>query len=205
MFAGATDTSSATIEFAMSEMIRSPRVMEKAQVEVRQALKGKKIIGEADIQELRYLKMVIKETLRLHPPAPLLLPRECREDCEINGYKIPVKTKVIVNAWAINRDPEYWDDAETFKPERFINSPIEYVGPNLEYIPFGAGRRICPGILFGLADLELPLAQFLYHFNWKLPDDNMKPEDLDMTEIFGAAVKKRNNLYLIATPYTHSP
>ncbi|KAM7530861.1 hypothetical protein LguiB_034271 [Lonicera macranthoides] len=200
MFAAGTDTSSATIEWAMSEMIRNPRAMEKAQAELRQALKGKEVIHESDIQGLGYLKLVIKETLRLHPPAPLVL-RECREECEIDGYIIPINTKVIVNAWAIGRDLEYWKDAESFYPERFEDSEVDVLGNNYEYIPFGAGRRMCPGITFALASVELPLAHLLYHFNWKLPN-GMKPGDLDMSETFGIAAERRNNLYLIATHHT---
>ncbi|KAM7525298.1 hypothetical protein LguiA_015200 [Lonicera macranthoides] len=200
MFIAGTDTSSNVMEWAMSEMIKNPRVMDKAQAELRQVLKGKDVIHESDIQDLIYLKMVIKETLRLHTPVPLLLPRECREQCKIDGYDIPMKTKVIVNAWAIGRDPEYWDDGESFLPERFENSSIDIVGSNYEYMPFGAGRRMCPGATFGLANIELPLAQLLYHFDWKLPH-GMKPGDLDMSESFGAVVRKKDELYLIATPH----
>ncbi|XP_058196848.1 premnaspirodiene oxygenase-like isoform X2 [Rhododendron vialii] len=200
IFCAGTDTSSTTIDWAMSEMVRNRRVMEKTQAEVRQVLRGKKRICEADIRELKYLKLVIKETLRLHPPAPLLLPRERREQIEMDGYLIPVKTNLIVNAWAIGRDPEYWVDAEIFSPERFDNSPVDFIGTDLQYIPFGAGRRVCPGISFGLANVELPLAQLLYHFNWNL-SNGTKPEDLDMTETFGASVRRISDLHLIATPY----
>ncbi|KAM7481479.1 hypothetical protein LguiB_006062 [Lonicera macranthoides] len=200
MFSAGTDTSSTTIEWAISELIRNPRVMEKAQAELRCALNGKKTINEADIQGLTYLKLVIKETLRLHPPLPLILPRECREQREIGGYTIPIKTKVIVNTWAIGRDPEYWHNAENFEPERFEESNVDFTGNSLEYIPFGAGRRMCPGIAFGLANVEIFLAQLLYHFDWKLPI-RMKPKDLDMGETFGATVKRKNDLYLIAEPY----
>lgn len=102
----------------MAKMIRNPRVMQKAQDEVRKAVKGKKRVHETDIQGLSYLKLVIKETLRgCTQLLPLLLQRECREQCEIDGYIIPIKTKVIVNAWAIERDPQYWDNAECFEPE----------------------------------------------------------------------------------------
>ncbi|KAI8549152.1 hypothetical protein RHMOL_Rhmol06G0004400 [Rhododendron molle] len=200
IFSAGTETSSTTIEWAMSELVRSQRVMKKTQAELRQVLRGKKRICEADLRELKYLKLVIKETLRLHPPAPLLVPRECREQAEIDGYLIPIKTKVIVNAWAIGRDPEYWNDAEKFLPERFDNSPINFIGNDFQYIPFGAGRRICPGMSFGLANVELPLAQLLFHFNWKLPN-GANPEDLDMTETFGATARRISYLHLIATPY----
>ncbi|XP_019179448.1 PREDICTED: premnaspirodiene oxygenase-like [Ipomoea nil] len=203
MFSAGTETSASTTEWAMSEMLRNPGVMEKAQAELREVVKGKDKIQEIDVKELKYLKMVIKETLRLHPPIPLLLPRECREEREIEGYVIPPKTKVIVNAWAINRDPEHWKDPESFKPERFRdnNDGMEYMtgGQNMEFIPFGGGRRVCPGIAFGLANVELPLANLLYHFRWKLPDGT-KPADVDMTEVFGASSKRKNNLFLIATP-----
>ncbi|KAK2989565.1 hypothetical protein RJ640_018327 [Escallonia rubra] len=200
MFSGGTDTSSTIIEWAISEMIRHPTVMEKAQAELRQALGKKKIIYEADIRGLSYLKLVIKETLRLHPASPFL-PRECREQCEIDGYIIPKKTRVIVNVWAIGTDPEYWHNAEQFQPERFENNSIEFTGSNLEYIPFGAGRRMCPGLGFGLANVELPLAQLLYHFNWNLPVGS-QPEELDMSETFGASVGRKYDLRLIATPHS---
>lgn len=181
-------------------MMRNPRVMEKAQVEVRKAFKGKKLIEDSDMEQLGCLKLVIKETLRLHPPAPLLIPRECRENCKINGYDIPIKTQVLVNAWAIGRDPNHWYDAERFVPERFEDRNIDYGGTSLEYIPFGAGRRICPGIAFGLANIELPLASLLYHFDWALPY-GMKPEDLDLTEIMGVTARRNENLCLIPKPY----
>ncbi|KAK3028969.1 hypothetical protein RJ639_039996 [Escallonia herrerae] len=197
MFSAGTDTSSTTIEWAMVVMIRNPRVMEKAQAKVRQAFGQKKTIVETDIQELSYLNLVIKETLRLHTPLPLLVPRECREERKIGGYNIPMKTKVFVNAWAMGRDPDYWHDAETFIPERFEKSPLDFAGNNLEYIPFGAGRRMCPGVSLGLANVEWPLAALLYHFNWKLPS-GIKAEDLDMTETVGAIAGRKQNLNLIA-------
>ncbi|KVH89318.1 cytochrome P450 [Cynara cardunculus var. scolymus] len=181
MFTGGTDTSAMTIEWAMSEMMKNPNVMEKAQKEVRETFKGKKTIVEADLEDLVYLKLIIKETLRLHPPLPLLLPRECIEQCQIDGYDIPLKTKVIVNAFACAVDPEYWDDAESFKPERFDKSSVDFMGTNFEFVPFGAGRRMCPGITFGLISIEFALAQMLYYFNWQLPS-GLSPKDVDMTE-----------------------
>ncbi|XP_071720159.1 premnaspirodiene oxygenase-like [Rutidosis leptorrhynchoides] len=198
MFAAGTDTSSVATEWAMSELIRSPRVMKKAQAEVRQVLKGKTKIHESDIQDLVYLKLVIKETLRLHPPSPLLLPRECREKCEISGYEIPVKTQVIINTWKMGRDPEYWVDPESFMPERFSDNSISMMGTDFEYLPFGSGRRMCPGMSLGLANVELPLATLLYHFDWKLP---MSDQDLDMSEQFGTTLKRKHDLILVPTPY----
>ncbi|KAJ7960906.1 Cytochrome p450 [Quillaja saponaria] len=160
IFSGGSETTSTTLEWAMSELLRNPRVMQEAQA-------------------------------------------ECSERCEINGYEIPVKTKVIVNAWAIGRDPKNWSEAERFIPERFLNSSVDYKGADYEYIPFGAGRRICPGITFAIANIELPLANLLYHFDWKLPN-GMKLEALDMTESFGLSVGRKNELCLIPNLY-HFP
>lgn len=196
-----TDTSSGIIEWAMSEMIRNPRVLHKAQQEVRRVLKTHKSVDETDIENLIYLKQVIAETIRMYPSAPLLLPRECREQCDIDGYTIPIKTKVIVNAWAIGRDPYSWNKAEVFEPERFESQSINFNGTNFNYIPFGAGRRMCPGLVSGLANVELHLAQLLLHFDWKLPS-GIKSEDLDMSEMFGATIRRNHALMLIATPHT---
>ncbi|XP_050218062.1 cytochrome P450 71D445-like [Mercurialis annua] len=200
VFSGGSETSSTTVEWIMSELLKDPRVMEKAQQEVRKVFRKEGNVDESRIHELNYLKLVIKETLRLHPPLPLVLPRECRESCVINDYDIPVNSKIIVNAWAIGRDPNYWKEAEKFYPERFQDSPIDIKGTDYEFLPFGAGRRICPGILFGMSNVEFPFAQLLYHFDWKLPD-GVKPETFDMAEDFGVVVKRKNDLYSIATPY----
>ncbi|XP_038685222.1 cytochrome P450 71D9-like [Tripterygium wilfordii] len=200
IFIAGTDTSAITLEWAMSELLKNPRVIAKAQTEVREVFDKKGYVDEAGLEELEFLRAVIKETLRLHPPGPLLAPRECRERCQINGYEIPEKTHIIINAWAIGRDPNYWIEAERFYPERFLDSSIDYKGNNFEYLPFGAGRRMCPGISFGIANIELPLAQLLYHFDWKLPD-NIKQEDLDMTECFGIVVTRKSDLVLIPIPY----
>ncbi|KAE9604210.1 putative premnaspirodiene oxygenase [Lupinus albus] len=176
IFGAGTDTSAATVEWAMAELIKNPKAREKVQAEIREAFKGKETIYERDLSSLSYLKSVIKETMRLHPPAPFLVPRECRQECKIGEYEIPIKTRVIVNAWAIARDPNYWYDAD---------------------------KRMCPGSSLGMAIIELPLAALLYHFDWELPN-GMKPEELDMSEDFGSAVAKKNNLYLIPTPYNYS-
>ncbi|KAG4923801.1 hypothetical protein JHK87_049341 [Glycine soja] len=197
MFGGGTQTSSTTITWAMAEMIKNPRVIKKVHAEVREVFGGK--VGhpdESDMENLKYLKSVVKETLRLHPPGPLLLPRQCGQACEINGYYIPIKSKVIINAWAIGRDPNHWSEAERFYPERFIGSSVDYQGNSFEYIPFGAGRRICPGLTFGLTNVEFPLALLMYYFDWKLPNE-MKNEDLDMTEAFGVSARRKDDLCLI--------
>ncbi|XP_058782207.1 cytochrome P450 71D9-like [Vicia villosa] len=200
VFGAGGETSASTIDWAMAEMIRDPRIMKKAQAELREVFKMKGRVDENCLNELNYLKSVVKETLRLHPPAPLLLPRECGDACEINGFHIPIKTKVIINAWAIARDQNYWTEPERFYPERFIDSAIDYKGSNFEYIPFGAGRRICPGITFGLRNVDLTLAMLLYHFDWKLPSGN-KGEELDMTEQFGLTVRRKDDLFLLPSVY----
>ncbi|PIA58213.1 hypothetical protein AQUCO_00500269v1 [Aquilegia coerulea] len=193
MFIAGTDTSSTVIEWIFTELLRNPRVMEKAQAEVRQIFSGKKKIDQADIDKLNYLRLVIKESLRLHPPTPLLVPRECRERCEMEGYEIPKGSKRSGN----------WKDPESFEPERFQDLSIDYRGTNFKYIPFGAGRRICPGILFGIANVELPLALLLYHFDWKFAN-GVKPDELDMTEEFSMVVRRKENLYVIPTSYNPS-
>ncbi|KAK7387154.1 hypothetical protein VNO78_27703 [Psophocarpus tetragonolobus] len=196
IFGGGSGTSAKTSEWAMSELVKNPRAMEKAQAEVRSVFGEKGHVDEANFHELKYLKSVIKETLRLHIPVPLLLPRECSERCEINGYEIPTKSKVIVNAWAIGRDPNYWIEAEKFCPERFLDSIVDYKGADFQFIPFGAGRRMCPGSTFGITNVELLLANLLFHFDWKMPNGN-RPEELDMTESFGLSVRRKHDLYLI--------
>ncbi|XP_065862562.1 premnaspirodiene oxygenase-like [Euphorbia lathyris] len=197
IFIAGSETSSTTVEWAMAEMLKNPGVMEKAQAEVRQVFSEKGYVDEAKLGELNYLKLVIKEALRLHPPLPLLLPRESQDECDIYGFHIPKNTKLFVNAWAIGRDPKHWKEAEKFNPERFSEGAlIDYKGGNFELIPFGSGRRVCPGITFGVLNVELPLANLLYHFDWKLKDE-MKAEDLDMDEAFGVTVKRENDLNLI--------
>nr|P0DO13.1 RecName: Full=Sarpagan bridge enzyme; Short=RsSBE; AltName: Full=Cytochrome P450 71AY4 [Rauvolfia serpentina] len=191
-----TLSSAAIVEWCMSEMIKNPRVMKKAQDEVRQVLKDKKTVSGSDLAKLEYVKMVVKESVRLHPPAPLLFPREVREDFEMDGMIIPKKSWVIINYWAVGTDPKTWHDAVKYEPERFSNSSVDFYGSHFELIPFGAGRRICPGILFGTTNVELLLASFLYHFDWKLPG-GMKPEELDMNELFGAGCVRENPLCLI--------
>ncbi|KAL3625447.1 hypothetical protein CASFOL_030901 [Castilleja foliolosa] len=199
MFSAGTDTSSTTIDWAMAELMRNPRVMAKVQIEIREAFKGKTTIEDIDVQALKYMKLVIKETLRLHPPITLL-PRACREECKVNGYTIPLESQVMVNVWSMGRDPEYWPEPESFKPERFESNHVDFLGNNFEYIPFGAGRRICPGMGFGLANVELPLAQLLYYFDWGMPG-GLSPDDIDMTEGEALSVSRKNALFLVPTVY----
>ncbi|MBA0681258.1 hypothetical protein Goari_023076 [Gossypium aridum] len=199
MFSAGSETSSITVEWTMAELLKNPGIMEKAKNEVRRVFTGKGYVDEGSIHELKYVKAVIKESIRLHPAVPLVL-RECREDCRLDGYNIPAKFKVLVNAGAIGKDPKHWDNAETFCPERFLDNSIDFKGTDFKYIPFGAGRRICPGISFALSNIELPIANLLYHFDWKLPN-GMKPEDLDMTEALGLSIRRKHELFAIPIAY----
>ncbi|XP_015166929.1 cytochrome P450 71D7-like [Solanum tuberosum] len=196
MFTAGTETSSTTIIWALSELMKHPKIMAKAQSEVIQAFKEKIDFDEEDLDNLPYLKLVIKETLRLH--APSIVNRECREATIIDGCTIPAKATILVNTWAIGRDPEVWDDPESFIPERFENSTIDYLGNNYEYLPFGAGKWIWPGMQFGLANVKQPLARLLYHFDCGLPCGTSTPKDLDMSEKSGLSAAKEKDLYLIA-------
>ena len=155
--------------------------MKKAQEEITNHVGNKGKVAESDLEELPYLKMIVKETLRLQPPGPLLLPRETISNFKIEGYHFYPKTMVQVNVWAIGRDLTCWTDLEEFIPERFSESSIDYKGQHFEFLPFGAGRKICPRLNMGVKTVELALANLLYHFNWKL-QNGMKEEDLDMEE-----------------------
>ncbi|QHO31891.1 hypothetical protein S83_026497 [Arachis hypogaea] len=194
MFLGATDSSSITLEWTFSELLKKPSTMKKVQEEVRQVVGNKSMIDENDINQMKYLKCVIKEALRLHPPLPILVPRQTTSNSKIKGYDIPSKTTVYLNVWAIHRDPELWKDPEEFIPERFESNQIDFKGQDFQYIPFGSGRRGCPGMSFGLASTEYILANLLYWFDWKLPIN----EDIDMTEMSGISVSKKVPLHLEA-------
>ncbi|CAN1169640.1 Desmethyl-deoxy-podophyllotoxin synthase [Linum perenne] len=200
IFLAGSDTSSTLVEWVMSELMKNPLVMQKAQKEVRQLFDEQGKVDESRLDELHYLQLIIKETFRLHPIAPLFLPRECRETVVVNGYLIPEKTRVTINAWAIGRDPRHWTNPDEFIPERFVDSSLDYKGHDFQFLPFGSGRRVCPGIQFGIAVVELLLANLLYHFDWKLPGE-MKPRDLDMDEVFGSTVGRKNDLILVPIPY----
>ncbi|XP_048141861.1 premnaspirodiene oxygenase-like [Rhodamnia argentea] len=200
MIGGGSETSSTTLIWAMSEMLKNPKVMARAQNEIRRILKGKDRVRESDMEELDYLKCVIKETLRMHPPAPLI-PRTAREGCKVEGYDIPMNSRVLINAYAMGRDPSYWTNPDKFEPERFIKSSVDYKGVHYQFLPFGSGRRVCPGIAFATAGVELILASLLYHYDWK-PANGQASEQIDMTEVFGATVGRKDDLYVIASPWS---
>uniref|UniRef100_A0A0E0J196 Cytochrome P450 n=1 Tax=Oryza nivara TaxID=4536 RepID=A0A0E0J196_ORYNI len=164
-FAGGIDTTAITAIWIMSELTRNPRVMQKAQAEVRNTVKNKPLVDEEDIQNLKYLEMIIKENFRLHPPWTLLVPRQTMQPCLIGGYNVPSGTRVFINIWAMGRDPMIWDNPEEFYPERFEDRNIDFRGSHFELVPFGSGRRICPGIAMAVASLELVVANLLYCFD----------------------------------------
>ncbi|XP_048230353.1 cytochrome P450 71B36 [Ricinus communis] len=179
LFVAGVYTGAVTLIWAMAELARNPEIMKNAQEEVRNVAGNRERVAESDIDDLHYLKMVIKETLRLHPPAPLLLPREVISNFKINGCDIYPKSLIHVNVWAIGRDPNYWKDPEDFFPERFIDSFIDFKGQHFELLPFGAGRRGCPALHMGTVLIELALANLLYCFDWKLPNG---VQDINMEE-----------------------
>lgn len=199
MFAAGTDTTFITLDWGMTELIMNPIVMKKAQAEVRSVVGDRKTVLETDLAQLHYVKAVVKEIFRLHPPAPVLVPRESMEEVTIDGYNIPAKTRFFVNAWAIGRDPESWENPEVFEPDRFLGSTIDFKGQDFELIPFGAGRRSCPAITFGTATVELALAQLLHSFDWELPP-GIGINDLDMTEVFGITMHRVSHLVVVAKP-----
>ena len=201
MFVGASDTTSTGLEWLMAELVRNPRVMKKAQEEVRKIVGNKPKINMNDIIKMEYLNFVIKENLRLHPSAPLLLPRETSASVEVGGYHVPAKTRVFINAWAIQRDPNIWEKPEEFIPERFENNPFDFIGQDFELVVFGGGRRGCPGMMFGMASMEYMVANLLYWFDWKLFGNGSPTlsEDLDMSEVY--SVSKKSALHVLAMPY----
>ncbi|KAJ0972126.1 hypothetical protein J5N97_020085 [Dioscorea zingiberensis] len=203
LFIAGTDTGTLVLEWGMAELMKNPKVRRKAQDELRSSTLGasKQKVEESDLHRLKYLKQVVKEILRLHPPAAFLLPREARQDCTINGaHEIPCKTRVMVNVWAIGRDPEKWEEPEKFMPERFENSSVDYKGQNFELLPFGSGRRGCPGVGLGSVVVELALANLLHGFDWEMPE-GVKEEELDMEESFGIVLRRKSPLLLKPIPY----
>ncbi|XP_076946703.1 germacrene A acid 8-beta-hydroxylase-like [Bidens hawaiensis] len=197
MLTAGTSSSSMTIEWAFCEMMRNPEIMKKAQSEVRAVVKGG-TITEADVQMMNYMKLVVKETMRLHG-VPILLPRENPEDCVVDGYHIPARTRILVNAWACATDPNIWENPHRFIPERFENSSIGFSGSDFEFLPFGAGRRMCPGMNFGLGTVEYVIASLLHRFDWKLPE-GVKPGDLDMRELTTISTVPTNPLHIVPIP-----
>lgn len=201
MFTAGTDTTTSTLEWAMAELLHNTKTLKKVQSELRRTITPGKKLDERDIENLPYLKAVIKETLRLHPPLPFLVPHMAMDACQMLGYYIPKETQVLVNVWAIGRDPKTWEDPLEFKPERFLEPNMrDYKGHHYEFIPFGSGRRMCPAVPLASRVLPLALGSLLLSFDWVLAD-GMKPEDMDMTERMGITLRKAVPLTVIPVPF----
>uniref|UniRef100_A0A0D9V067 Cytochrome P450 n=1 Tax=Leersia perrieri TaxID=77586 RepID=A0A0D9V067_9ORYZ len=190
IFGAGSETSSTTLGWAIAELIRNPKAMHKATAEVRHALASDGAVSEAALGELHYLN------LGNIPAAPT---GAASSATRVPGI-VPAVTQVLVNVWALGHDERYWPDhpPDEFQPERFNNgeaAAADFRGTNFELLPFGAGRRMCPGLAFGLANVELPLASLLFHFDWEVPG-LANPADLDMTETFGITVRRKSDLLL---------
>nr|UFQ43029.1 cytochrome P450 [Origanum vulgare] len=199
LFVAGSDTTSGTVEWAMTELIRHPEKMTKLRNEITSFVEENGPIEESDISRLPYLQAVVKETFRLHPVAPFLLPHKASSDIEINGYTVPKNAQILVNIWASGRDPINWVDADKFVPERFLseNKGLNFIGQDFELIPFGAGRRICPGLPLANRMVHQMLVTFVGNFEWKL--EGIKVEEMDMDENFGLTLQKAIPLRAIPT------
>ncbi|KAK1606043.1 hypothetical protein QYE76_029716 [Lolium multiflorum] len=199
LFVAGSDTSSSTVEWAMVELLRNPSSMAKAHEELAQVIGMRRSIEESHIDQLTYLQAVVKETFRLHPPAPLLLPRQAQATIRIAGYMVPQGARVLVNVWAMGRDEGIWSEPDKFMPERFLGRMVDYKGGDFELLPFGAGRRVCPGMPLASRMVHFVLATLLNGFKWKLPV-KVEMAGIDMTEKFGVTLTKAVPLCAIATP-----
>ncbi|KAJ4974694.1 hypothetical protein NE237_007868 [Protea cynaroides] len=191
------ETTSVTLEWAFAEMMRNPNIMRKAQEELGKVVGMSNKVEESHISMLPYLSAMVKETLRLYPAAPLLIPHYANQSCTIGQFTIPRGTSVFFNIWKIHRDPEGWEDPLEFFPERFLrdNNGYDYKGNNFNYLPFGSGRRICVGISLAERMSTYMLASLLHSFEWKIPEN----VELDLSEEFGVVLKKRTPLVIIPT------
>jgi cytochrome P450 len=201
MVVGGSDTSSNAIEFAFAEVMNKPEVMRKAQDELDRVVGKDNIVEESHIHKLPYLHAIMKESLRLHPVLPLLIPHCPSETCTIGGFSVPKGARVFINVWAVHRDPSIWENPLEFKPERFLNSKFDYSGSDFNYLPFGSGRRICAGIAMAERMFLYFLATLLHSFDWKLPEG----KQMDLTEKFGIVLKLKNPLVAIPTPRLSNP
>lgn len=200
VFFGGIGTASSMLDFTMAELMQRPQMMEKLQAEVNSCIpNGQEVVSEADLVDMIYLRAVVKESLRLHPVAPLL-PHFSMAQCRIEGHNIPAGVQVLINSSAIGRDTRYWEDAEEFIPERFIGdgcaTHVNFKGNDYQFLPFGSGRRMCAGVNFGIACIELMLANLVHRFDWELPMEK-KRGDIDMSEVFGLVVSRKEKLLLV--------
>lgn len=181
----------------MAELLHKPEVMKKVQKELSDIVGLNNVVEESHMPKLHYLASVLKETHRLHPAVPLLIPKRPMQSSIVGGYTVPKDTRVFLNVWAMHRDPEVWNDPSEFKPERFLSdsSKWDYSGNNFQFLPFGSGRRMCAGIPLAEKLVMHVVASLLHSFNWKLPEG----EELDLSEQFGVVLKKSTPLIAIPT------
>ncbi|KAJ4965850.1 hypothetical protein NE237_017699 [Protea cynaroides] len=199
LLAGGSESSVVTVEWALSELLKNPETLNKATEELDRVVGRERWIEEKDIPHLPYIDAIVKETMRLHPVSTLLTPHQAQEDCEVAGYTIKEGTRVHVSTWTIGRDPMLWDAPEDFRPERFFGKVIDVKGHDFELLPFGSGRRMCPGYVLGLKIIQSFLANIIHGFQWKLPEE-MQPKDLNMDEVYGLSTPKKIPIVAIAEP-----
>ncbi|TMW91873.1 hypothetical protein EJD97_013799 [Solanum chilense] len=199
MITAGMDTTTITVEWAMAELVRNPRVQQKAQEELDRVIGSDRIMSETDFSRLPYLQCVAKEALRLHPPTPLMLPHKASASVKIGGYDIPKGAIVHVNVWAVARDPAVWKDPLEFRPERFLEEDVDMKGHDYRLLPFGAGRRVCPGAQLAINLVTSMLGHLLHHFTWS-PPPGVSPEDIDLTENPGTVTYMKNPIQAIPTP-----
>ncbi|KAK9290063.1 hypothetical protein L1049_008227 [Liquidambar formosana] len=199
MIAAGMDTTAISVEWAMAELIRNPRVQKKAQEELDSVIGAERVMTELDFSDLPYLQCVAKESLRLHPPTPLMLPHRANANVKIGGYDIPKGSIVQVNVWAVARDAAMWRDPLEFRPERFLEEGVDMKGHDFRLLPFGAGRRVCPGAQLGINLVTSMLGHLLHHFYWT-PPEGVKPEEIDITENPGLVTYMRTPLQAVPTP-----
>lgn len=199
LLGGGTDTAASSMEWAMAELMKNPDIIKKAMEELDRVIGPERWVEEEDMANLPYLDAVIKEALRLHPAATLLAPHLAMEDCQVKQYNISKGTIVMINTWSMGRDPTVWDSPEEFRPERFLNKAIDIKGKSFELLPFGSGRRMCPGYSLGLKMIQSSLANLLHGFNWTLPS-HLNPEDLNMEEVHGLTTPRKHPLVAVLEP-----
>ncbi|KAH6765507.1 hypothetical protein C2S52_016490 [Perilla frutescens var. hirtella] len=195
MLIAGMDTSATAVEWALSELIRHPKEMKKLQKELEETVGLNQMVEESHLSSLKYLDCIIKESMRLHPVVSLII-QEAMDDCEVHGFHIPNKAQILVNVWAIGRDPDAWTHPDRFAPERFLGSNVDLRGQDFQLIPFGSGRRGCPGLQLGLTMVRLTVAQLVHCFDWELPHE-MMPAELDMSDHFSLVTTRANHLIAI--------
>ncbi|XP_077218919.1 p-coumarate 3-hydroxylase-like [Tasmannia lanceolata] len=199
MITAGMDTTATSVEWAMAELIKNPRVQHKAHEELDRVIGPNRIMSESDFPSLPYLHCIIKEALRLHPPTPLMLPHKAAAHVKIGDYDLPKGTNVTLNVWALARDPANWKDPLEFRPERFLEEDIDIKGRDFRLLPFGAGRRVCPGAQLGINLVQSMLGHLLHHFCWAQPE-GVQPEEIDMSENPGLVTFMRAPLQAVPTP-----